>query len=130
MSLICWCDNLNLCSLFSRISEISMEVAEEGRITAGTPPAHLIERCDCPSGYSGLSCEVSWHLTCISSIYLTRQMEILPELSLLQSALLSCTLLSCSICSSTHSVRHSKKRMMLLLPRSRNHIWYEIFDKC
>ncbi|TEA36180.1 hypothetical protein DBR06_SOUSAS7510018, partial [Sousa chinensis] len=39
------------------ISEISMEVAEPGRITAMTPPAHLIERCDCPPGYSGLSCE-------------------------------------------------------------------------
>uniref|UniRef100_A0A2K5E5S5 Laminin subunit alpha-2 n=1 Tax=Aotus nancymaae TaxID=37293 RepID=A0A2K5E5S5_AOTNA len=41
----------------SRISEISMEVAEQGRRTAATPPAHLIEKCDCPLGYSGLSCE-------------------------------------------------------------------------
>lgn len=67
-----------------------MEVAEQGRITAVTPPARLIERCDCPPGYSGLSCEVSWLLlTCISSIHLTSQMGILLELSLLQSVLLS-----------------------------------------
>ena len=46
-----------------------MEVAEQGRITAMTPPAHLIERCDCPAGYSGLSCEVSWlQLTFLSPI--------------------------------------------------------------
>ncbi|KAM6181305.1 laminin subunit alpha-2 isoform 1-T1 [Erethizon dorsatum] len=51
----------------SRISEISMEVAEPGHITAVTPPALLIEKCDCPSGYSGLSCE-----TCSPGFYRLR----------------------------------------------------------
>nr|XP_019584999.1 PREDICTED: laminin subunit alpha-2 isoform X4 [Rhinolophus sinicus] len=51
----------------SRISEISMEVAEQGQVTAVTPEAHLIERCDCPSGYSGLSCE-----TCTPGFYRLR----------------------------------------------------------
>ncbi|XP_006885094.1 PREDICTED: laminin subunit alpha-2-like [Elephantulus edwardii] len=41
----------------SRISEISMEVAEQGQATAGIPPARLIEKCNCPLGYSGFSCE-------------------------------------------------------------------------
>ncbi|XP_045150594.1 laminin subunit alpha-2 isoform X3 [Echinops telfairi] len=48
----------------SRISEISMEVAEQGRVTAATPPVHLIEKCDCPQGFSGLSCE-----TCLPGFY-------------------------------------------------------------
>ncbi|XP_069017691.1 laminin subunit alpha-2 [Embiotoca jacksoni] len=41
----------------SRISELSLTVAEEGRPTKESEKAHQIEKCDCPSGYSGLSCE-------------------------------------------------------------------------
>uniref|UniRef100_A0A8C3JRC6 Laminin subunit alpha-2 n=1 Tax=Calidris pygmaea TaxID=425635 RepID=A0A8C3JRC6_9CHAR len=41
----------------SRISEISLEVAEGGTVSGMTPQAFLIEKCDCPLGYSGLSCE-------------------------------------------------------------------------
>ncbi|XP_030577117.1 laminin subunit alpha-2 isoform X2 [Archocentrus centrarchus] len=41
----------------SRISEIILTVAEEGRPTKESEKAHQIEKCDCPVGYSGLSCE-------------------------------------------------------------------------
>ncbi|XP_075893685.1 laminin subunit alpha-2 isoform X3 [Nelusetta ayraudi] len=41
----------------SRISEISLTVAEEGRPTKESEKAHQIEKCDCPLGYSGFSCE-------------------------------------------------------------------------
>lgn len=41
----------------SRISEISLTVAEEGRPTQESEKAHQIEKCECPLGYSGLSCE-------------------------------------------------------------------------
>ncbi|XP_034018533.1 laminin subunit alpha-2 isoform X2 [Thalassophryne amazonica] len=41
----------------SRISEISLTVAEEGQPTKESERAHQIEKCDCPVGYSGLSCE-------------------------------------------------------------------------
>ncbi|CAJ1078287.1 laminin subunit alpha-2 isoform X2 [Xyrichtys novacula] len=41
----------------SRISEISLTVAEEGTPTKESETAHQIEKCDCPIGYSGLSCE-------------------------------------------------------------------------
>lgn len=37
-----------------------MEVAESGTVSGVTPQAHLIEKCDCPLGYSGLSCEVRY----------------------------------------------------------------------
>lgn len=64
----------------SSISEISMEVAEPGHVTAARPPAHLIERCDCPPGYAGLSCEVSQpSLTCLSSVPFQSQMGVLPK---------------------------------------------------
>ncbi|XP_028295898.1 laminin subunit alpha-2 isoform X3 [Gouania willdenowi] len=41
----------------SRISEISLTVAEEGRPSRESDEAHQVEKCDCPIGYSGLSCE-------------------------------------------------------------------------
>ncbi|KAM8846710.1 LOW QUALITY PROTEIN: laminin subunit alpha-2 [Synchiropus picturatus] len=41
----------------SRISEISLTVAEEGRASTESERAHQIEKCDCPLGYSGFSCE-------------------------------------------------------------------------
>lgn len=44
-----------------RISEVSLAVGQPGRGTAAAPPARLIERCECPAGHSGLSCEVSRH---------------------------------------------------------------------
>lgn len=40
------------------ISEISLTVAEEGRPSKDSEKAHQIEKCHCPIGYSGLSCEV------------------------------------------------------------------------
>nr|XP_060609321.1 laminin subunit alpha-2 isoform X4 [Anolis sagrei ordinatus] len=48
----------------TRISEISMEVAQEGSVSGRTPRAQLIEKCDCPLGYLGLSCE-----TCAPGFY-------------------------------------------------------------
>ncbi|KAK5616507.1 hypothetical protein CRENBAI_009395 [Crenichthys baileyi] len=41
----------------SRISEISLTVAEEGTPTEQNGKAHQIEKCVCPTGYSGFSCE-------------------------------------------------------------------------
>ncbi|XP_051500882.1 laminin subunit alpha-2 [Myxocyprinus asiaticus] len=41
----------------SRISEISVEVAEVGTPSQDSEIAHQIEKCDCPLGYAGLSCE-------------------------------------------------------------------------
>ncbi|KAM8831427.1 laminin subunit alpha-2 isoform 6-T6 [Spinachia spinachia] len=41
----------------SRISEISLTVAEEGSPNKDSEKAHQIEKCDCPIGYSGFSCE-------------------------------------------------------------------------
>lgn len=53
-------------SLSPSISEISLTVAEEGRPTKESEKAHQIEKCDCPIGYSGLSCEVGARLnTCM-----------------------------------------------------------------
>ncbi|XP_068087628.1 laminin subunit alpha-2 isoform X4 [Hyperolius riggenbachi] len=41
----------------SRISEVFLEVAEEGTSFTMSPRANLIEKCECPEGYTGLSCE-------------------------------------------------------------------------
>uniref|UniRef100_A0A8C1J6P4 Laminin subunit alpha 2 n=1 Tax=Cyprinus carpio TaxID=7962 RepID=A0A8C1J6P4_CYPCA len=41
----------------SRISEITLEVAEVGTPSKDSEIAHQIEKCDCPLGYAGLSCE-------------------------------------------------------------------------
>uniref|UniRef100_A0A8C1W8S5 Laminin subunit alpha 2 n=1 Tax=Cyprinus carpio TaxID=7962 RepID=A0A8C1W8S5_CYPCA len=41
----------------SRISEITLEVAEVGTPSQDSEIAHQIEKCDCPLGYAGLSCE-------------------------------------------------------------------------
>ncbi|KAM9317105.1 laminin subunit alpha-2 [Gastrophryne carolinensis] len=41
----------------SRISEVFLEVAEEGTSFTMSPRANLIEKCQCPLGYLGLSCE-------------------------------------------------------------------------
>ncbi|XP_069582155.1 laminin subunit alpha-2 isoform X2 [Ranitomeya imitator] len=41
----------------TRISEVFLEVAEEGTSFTMSPRANLIEKCECPVGYSGLSCE-------------------------------------------------------------------------
>ncbi|XP_057678966.1 laminin subunit alpha-2 isoform X4 [Corythoichthys intestinalis] len=41
----------------SRISEISLTVAEAGTPTRESEKAYQIEQCECPTGYSGLSCE-------------------------------------------------------------------------
>ncbi|XP_040285060.1 laminin subunit alpha-2 isoform X2 [Bufo bufo] len=41
----------------TRISEVFLEVAEEGTSFTMSPKASRIEKCECPVGYSGLSCE-------------------------------------------------------------------------
>ncbi|XP_063299217.1 laminin subunit alpha-2 isoform X3 [Pelobates fuscus] len=48
----------------TRISEISLEVAEQGTSFTMSPKAYLIEKCECPPAYSGLSCE-----TCSPGFY-------------------------------------------------------------
>uniref|UniRef100_A0A3P8V0J9 Laminin subunit alpha 2 n=1 Tax=Cynoglossus semilaevis TaxID=244447 RepID=A0A3P8V0J9_CYNSE len=49
--------NFSFCSGSVSISEISLTVAEEGRPTRESGQAHQIEKCNCPIGYAGLSCE-------------------------------------------------------------------------
>ncbi|XP_044280734.1 laminin subunit alpha-2 isoform X5 [Varanus komodoensis] len=58
----------------SRISEISMEVAEEGKVSGRTPHAQMIEKCDCPLGSSGLSCEA-----CSLGFYRLRSVDRRPR---------------------------------------------------
>ncbi|CAI9600911.1 unnamed protein product, partial [Staurois parvus] len=42
----------------SRISNISMDIAvEAAEMHSGREAAHLIEICECPPGYAGLSCQ-------------------------------------------------------------------------
>uniref|UniRef100_A0A8C3N6E6 Laminin subunit alpha-1 n=1 Tax=Geospiza parvula TaxID=87175 RepID=A0A8C3N6E6_GEOPR len=42
----------------SRIANISMEIAVKfEEMHLGRPPAHLVEQCRCPAGYTGLSCQ-------------------------------------------------------------------------
>uniref|UniRef100_A0A8C6VI31 Laminin subunit alpha 2 n=1 Tax=Naja naja TaxID=35670 RepID=A0A8C6VI31_NAJNA len=48
----------------SRISEISLEIADTGDVSRRTPSAQLIEQCNCPVGHFGLSCE-----TCSPGFY-------------------------------------------------------------
>lgn len=55
--------NFSFCSGSVSISEISLTVAEEGRPTRESGQAHQIEKCNCPIGYAGLSCEV-WTQLC------------------------------------------------------------------
>lgn len=46
-------------SSLSRISNISMETAlEADEVPAGGEVAQLVEMCECPLGYAGLSCQV------------------------------------------------------------------------
>lgn len=56
-----------LISLSCSISEISLTVAEEGRPSKDSEKAHQIEKCDCPIGYSGLSCEVGVTGVCVTT---------------------------------------------------------------
>ncbi|XP_055362117.1 laminin subunit alpha-2 isoform X3 [Betta splendens] len=57
----------------SRISEIILTVAEEGRPTRESEKAHQIEKCDCPVGYSGFSCE-----ECAAGFYRLRAGSLAP----------------------------------------------------
>jgi len=52
-----------------RIGDVSMQVASGERVDEGTSVpvgqiATLVEECECPEGYTGLSCEVSTWMKC------------------------------------------------------------------
>ena len=51
-----------ICKIFVRLRDVSLEKAVPA--AAGQrPTAHGIELCACPPEYSGLSCQVRFHMT-------------------------------------------------------------------
>ncbi|XP_066555448.1 laminin subunit alpha-2 [Amia ocellicauda] len=72
----------------SRISEISLEVAEEGEPSVESERAYQIEKCECPPGYSGHSCE-----ECAAGYY---RLSVRASERLVRSGLGSCVQCQCS----------------------------------
>ncbi|XP_038249040.1 laminin subunit alpha-1 [Dermochelys coriacea] len=56
----------------SRIANISMEIAVKAEeMHLGRETAHLIEQCECPTGYAGLSCQ-----SCASGYYRVKHVDL------------------------------------------------------